>query len=398
MQRPDDERVIMNDDEDVGYEEVEIPNGKPSLGGWRSLLVPVLVSIIVAFGMIQFWAMPNLVTKSDFTENLGNVTTDVQGIKNSLGNYVGLSQMQDYIAAQLQAYPNNSQLSNYVKTSDLSNNYVSNSRLAEVLDNYLETGDMSNYVTSSYAQNNYVSKSTYNEKIQQLLDAIKDLEDKIDELEDKIDELEENSPVTGLSISSFTPSSGTSGTVVTIYGNGFTGVTNVTFDGVSATNVDVISPTQIKATVGSGATGYITVYTTSGSVTSASMFTYGSGSGTVTGVTTTYVPTGLMGLPNSINISVTNNSEHDIFGGQFSVTIQYLDALPSSTNMVGMSSTEITSWTTGSISGVSLTKVGTASGVFILDGQTRIITVDITPPPIGTQFRVTNVTYTGWMY
>jgi hypothetical protein len=395
MQTPDDERVIMNGDEDVRYEEVEVGNGKPSLGGLRSLLVPVLVSIIVAFGMIQFWAMPNLVTKSDFTENLGNVTTDVQSMKNSLGNYVGLSQMQDYVSAQLGAYVPNSQLSSYVKTSDLSNNYVSNSRLAEVLNNYLETGDMSSYVTSSYLQNNYVSKftlSNYNYA------TIEKLLEEIAKLEDRIEELEEGAPVSGLSISSFTPSSGTSGTVVTIYGNGFTGVTNVTFDGVSATNVNVVSPTEIKATVGSGATGYITVYTTSGTVTSTSMFTYGSGGGTVTGVTTTYVPTGLMGLPNSINISVTNNSGHDIFGGQFSVTIQYLDALPSSTNLVVMSSTEITDWTTGSISGVSLTKVGTASGVFILDGQTRIITVDITPPPIGTQFRVTNVTYTGWMY
>jgi hypothetical protein len=66
-------------------------------------------------------------------------------------------------------------------------------------------------------------------------------------------------------ITSFTPTSGATGTVVTINGANFTGVNAVSFGGVQATNIVVQSSTTIIATVGTGATGNVQVTTATGS-------------------------------------------------------------------------------------------------------------------------------------
>jgi endonuclease G len=82
----------------------------------------------------------------------------------------------------------------------------------------------------------------------------------------------------------FSPSSGSVGTPVSITGTGFTGASSVTFNGVSA-SFTVHSSTSISATVPSGATsGLIKVITPGGLATSSSSFTVsggGGGSGTV---------------------------------------------------------------------------------------------------------------------
>jgi hypothetical protein len=74
-------------------------------------------------------------------------------------------------------------------------------------------------------------------------------------------------------ISSFSPTSGRTGTAVTIMGTAFTGATAVRFGGVRASFV-VNSATQITATVPVGAvTGKISVTTPGGTGTSATKFT-----------------------------------------------------------------------------------------------------------------------------
>jgi glucose/arabinose dehydrogenase len=66
-------------------------------------------------------------------------------------------------------------------------------------------------------------------------------------------------------ITSFTPTSGPVGTVVTIKGVGFTNPSTVQFHGVSSTDVTFVSSSQLKATVPAGArTGTITVTRTTG--------------------------------------------------------------------------------------------------------------------------------------
>jgi hypothetical protein len=80
-------------------------------------------------------------------------------------------------------------------------------------------------------------------------------------------------------ISSFSPTSGPVGTLVTILGNNFAGSTVVTFNGVAAT-FNVISNSEIRATVPTGAsTGKISVTSAGGSVASSTNFTVTTGGG-----------------------------------------------------------------------------------------------------------------------
>ncbi len=75
-------------------------------------------------------------------------------------------------------------------------------------------------------------------------------------------------------ITSFTPTSGPVGQVVTINGTNFTGATAVKFGTTTATSFTVNSATKITATVPTGATtGTISVTTPSGTGTSAGTFT-----------------------------------------------------------------------------------------------------------------------------
>lgn len=81
------------------------------------------------------------------------------------------------------------------------------------------------------------------------------------------------------SISSFTPTSGPVGTVVTITGSGFTPGTNVRFSNfVAAASVTYVSYTELRATVPEGAvTGPITVSNGGGTVRSSTSFQVTSG-------------------------------------------------------------------------------------------------------------------------
>ena len=74
-------------------------------------------------------------------------------------------------------------------------------------------------------------------------------------------------------ISSFTPTTGGSGTLVEISGTNFTGVTAVSFGATAAASYTVNSANQITAVVGSGTTGSVSVTTGSGVATLAG-FTY----------------------------------------------------------------------------------------------------------------------------
>lgn len=83
-------------------------------------------------------------------------------------------------------------------------------------------------------------------------------------------------------ISSFTPTSGPTGTNVTITGTSFTGATAVAFNGVAA-SYTVNSDSQITATVPSGATtGAISVTTAGGTATSSTTFTVTTATGAPT--------------------------------------------------------------------------------------------------------------------
>jgi hypothetical protein len=75
-------------------------------------------------------------------------------------------------------------------------------------------------------------------------------------------------------VTSFTPTQGPVGTIVTIIGTGLVEAKKVSFGGVAATSFAVNSGTQITATVPTGAkTGRIAVTTKGGSASSKATFT-----------------------------------------------------------------------------------------------------------------------------
>ncbi len=68
-------------------------------------------------------------------------------------------------------------------------------------------------------------------------------------------------------ITSFTPTSGSTGTVITITGTNFTGATAVSFGGKAATSFTIVSSTSINAVVATGASGSVSVTTPGGTAT-----------------------------------------------------------------------------------------------------------------------------------
>lgn len=73
-------------------------------------------------------------------------------------------------------------------------------------------------------------------------------------------------------ISSFTPTTGASGTTVMISGTRFNNIQSVKFGGTNAASFSRVSATQISAVTGAGTTGTITVTTDEGTATSAGTF------------------------------------------------------------------------------------------------------------------------------
>jgi uncharacterized repeat protein (TIGR03803 family) len=72
---------------------------------------------------------------------------------------------------------------------------------------------------------------------------------------------------------SFVPNNGPVGTLVTIHGMSLTQTTSVSFGGVPATSFNVVSDTELQATVPEAAeTGYIEITTTGGSFTTCNKF------------------------------------------------------------------------------------------------------------------------------
>lgn len=95
-------------------------------------------------------------------------------------------------------------------------------------------------------------------------------------------------------ITSFTPSTGVTGTVVSITGINFTGVSQVRFGGTLASGFTVVSATQINATVANGSSGAVTVTTPQGT-------------GFLNGFT--YLPSPAINLPTTVSDNILCKSE-----------------------------------------------------------------------------------------
>jgi Zn-dependent metalloprotease len=155
-------------------------------------------------------------------------------------------------------------------------------------------------------------------------------------------------------ITSFTPTSGASGTVVTITGTNLSGATAVRFNGIAASSFTVNSSTEIVATVSATATtGPITVVTPAGTATSATNFTITVGAPTITSFTPT---TALPGT--TVTLTGTN------FSGTMTVNFNGTPATFSVTNNTTMTTTVPFGSTTGPISVTTPTGTATSATNF----------------------------------
>jgi hypothetical protein len=126
-------------------------------------------------------------------------------------------------------------------------------------------------------------------------------------------------------ITSFSPTSGSTGTIITIKGSGFSTVTAVRFGGVPASTFSIASDTVIRATVGSGAGGWIDMSSPNG-YTSIKGFTY---IDTIPPVITSFSPS-----------SGTRGTRVNIYGRHFaSVTAVSFGQTPAASFQVANDST-----------------------------------------------------------
>jgi hypothetical protein len=198
-------------------------------------------------------------------------------------------------------------------------------------------------------------------------------------------------------ITSFTPSSGPTGCVVTITGTNFDNpnVTAVEFGGTPAANFTIVSATLIRAEVAAGATGAITVDNADpGVATSGTNFTVtspGACAPTITSFTPTCGPVGT-----SVSIIGTNLLDASDSAG----AVTFNTTAAPSTSVV--SATQITAFvpsgaTTGKVkvdTGVGTAATSTAD--FVVAATCATIT-SFTPTsgPVGTIVTITGTGFTG---
>lgn len=113
-------------------------------------------------------------------------------------------------------------------------------------------------------------------------------------------------------VSSFTPSSASTGMMVTISGTNFVGVSSVSFGGTPATSFTVVSITKITAVVANGTSGLIQVSTTGGTASRAG-FTFVLTSGIITDFGGFWQSTGE--IPNSKTVDSSHNLLAVTFNG-----------------------------------------------------------------------------------
>lgn len=182
-----------------------------------------------------------------------------------------------------------------------------------------------------------------------------------------------NSPT----ITSFNPTSGGNGTVVTITGTNFTGATAVSFGGTPAATFTVNSPTTITATVGIGSTGNVVITTPNG-IATAGGFVY------TAPTITSFTPTiGINGTVVTITGTNFTGATAVNFGGT------------SAASFIVNSSTTITATVGSGASGaVSVTTaVGTASLAGFSYGVPTITSIDPTSGHVGSTITITGTNF-----
>ena len=184
-------------------------------------------------------------------------------------------------------------------------------------------------------------------------------------------------------ITSFTPTSGVSGTVVTITGTNFTGASAVALGGTAVTSFTVVSATSITATVGSGATGTITVTTPGGTAISTGTFTF-IPAPTITSFAPTSGGTGTVVVITGTNFTWATAVT---FGG----TVAASFTIASATSIIAI----VGSGTTGTITVTTTGGKATSTGTFTIIPAPTITSFTPTSGITRTMVTITGTNFTG---
>ena len=190
-------------------------------------------------------------------------------------------------------------------------------------------------------------------------------------------------PLVPPTITSFSPTLGPSGTNVTITGSNFKAVTNVTFNGLTA-SFTVVSPSQITAVVPAGASsGLIGVAKRTGIATSANNFTV-QGSPSIAGFSPASAAIGA-------SVVITGAS----FTGASSVKFNGTSAAFVVNSATQITATVPTGTTTGRITVTTAAGTGTTTGNFTVTVRPIITSFSPTSGPIGTVVTINGVNFNG---
>jgi hypothetical protein len=200
-------------------------------------------------------------------------------------------------------------------------------------------------------------------------------------------------------ITSFTPTSGPTGCVVTITGTNFdnplvSGASGVDFGGTNAASYTVVSATQIRAEVAAGTTGKIHVTNADGTATSTTDFTVTS-PGTCAPTITSFAPT-----CGSVGTSVTINGTNLLGSPTSAGTVQFNGKTATTTSVVSASQITATVPSTATTGKITVnTGVGTAatSATDFTVAASCVTITSFTPTsgPVGTQVTITGTGFTG---
>ena len=191
-----------------------------------------------------------------------------------------------------------------------------------------------------------------------------------------------------LTVSSVSPNSGSTagGTAVTITGTSFAAGATVTFGGTAATNVVVVSGTQITATTPVGSAGAVTVTVT----------VNGQGASLANGFSYVLPPTVSSVSPNSG--STAGGTAVTITGTNFAAGATVTFGGTAATNVAVLSSTTITATTpAGSVGAVAVTVMVSGQSGSLTSGFTYVATLSVSSvsPNSGAAAGGTAVTVTG---
>ncbi len=187
-------------------------------------------------------------------------------------------------------------------------------------------------------------------------------------------------------ITSFSPPSGSLGTLVTIIGTGFTGTLKVSFNGKSAQSFSVIDDKTLSVTVPIGATtGPITVETPAGSVSSVTNFTVNAPN-----IASFSPPSGTVGTVVTLTGTGFRGASKVAFNGTAATSFTVLsDSSIQATVPVGASTGPITVETSGG--------TGTSTTSFIFNAAVAPSITSFSPPngPVGTEVTLIGTNFTG---